>query len=61
MPSGRPPPPSCHRTTRRPSAALVDAWFKRLHLYKRLPGDHKGNRVARFIYKGAGVLDDSVI
>jgi len=40
---------------------LVDAWFKRLYLYKRLPGDHKGNAVARFIYKGAGVLDDSVI
>jgi hypothetical protein len=41
--------------------ALVDGWFKRLRLYKRLPGDHKGNPVARFIFKGAGVLDDSVI
>jgi hypothetical protein len=40
---------------------LLDAWFKRLHLYQRLPGDHKGNPVARFIFKGAGVLDDSVI
>ena len=40
---------------------LVDAWFKRLRMYKRLPGDHKGNPVARFIFKGAGVLDDSVI
>lgn len=40
---------------------LVDAWLKRLHLYKRLPGDHRGNPVARFIFKGAGVLDDSVI
>lgn len=40
---------------------LMDAWFKRLRSYKRLPGDHKGNPVARFIFKGAGVLDDSVI
>ena len=40
---------------------LIDAWFKRLRMYKRLPGDHKGNPVARFIFKGAGVLDDSVI
>jgi hypothetical protein len=40
---------------------LVDAWFTRLRLYQRLPGDHKGNPVARFIFKGAGVLDDSVI
>ena len=40
---------------------LVEAWFKHLRLYKRLPGDHKGNPVARFIYKGAGILDDSVI
>ena len=42
-------------------SALVDAWFKRLRMYKRLPGDHKGNRVARFIFKGAGILDDSVV
>jgi hypothetical protein len=41
--------------------ALIDAWFKRLYMYKRLPGDHKGNAVARFIYKGPGLLDDSVI
>ena len=40
---------------------LLDAWFKRLRLYQRLPGDHKGNPVARFIWKGAGVLDESVI
>ncbi len=40
---------------------LVDAWFERLRLYQRLPGDHKGNPVARFIWKGAGVLDESVI
>jgi hypothetical protein len=40
---------------------LIDAWFKRLRSNKRLPGDHKGNPVARFIFKGAGILDDSVI
>jgi len=40
---------------------LIAAWFRRLRLYQRLPGDHKGNRVARFIFKGAGILDDSVI
>jgi hypothetical protein len=40
---------------------LMEAWFKRLRLYKRLPGDHKGNPVVRFLFKGAGVLDDSVV
>jgi hypothetical protein len=40
---------------------LIDAWFQRLRMYKRLPGDHKGNPVARFIFKGAGILDDSVV
>ncbi|HEY8169353.1 MAG TPA: hypothetical protein VIF84_11620 [Candidatus Limnocylindrales bacterium] len=40
---------------------LIAAWFRRLRLYQRLPGDHKGNPVARFIFKGAGILDDSVI
>ena len=40
---------------------LVDAWFRRLHLYQRLPGDHRGNRVVRFIFKGAGILDESVV
>jgi hypothetical protein len=40
---------------------LLDAWFKRLRLYQRLPGDHRGNPVARFIWKGAGVLDESVV
>jgi hypothetical protein len=40
---------------------LADAWLKRLYLYQRLPGDHKGNPVARLIFKGAGILDDSVV
>ena len=40
---------------------LIDAWFRRLHLYQRLPGDHRGNRVMRFIFKGAGILDESVV
>lgn len=40
---------------------LVAAWFRTLHFNQRLPGDHRGNPVARFIFKGAGILDDSVI
>ncbi len=27
----------------------------------RLPGDHKGNSVVRFFWKGAGILDDEVV
>lgn len=40
---------------------LLDAWFRTLRFNQRLPGDHKGNAVARFIFKGAGIGDDSVI
>jgi hypothetical protein len=38
-----------------------DAWVKRLEFHRRLPGDHPGNRLARLVYKGAGILDDSVV
>jgi hypothetical protein len=27
----------------------------------RLPGDHKGNPIVRFFWKGAGILDDEVV
>ena len=40
---------------------LVEAWLKRLRLHRAIPGDHKGNKVARFIWKGAGILDETVV
>jgi hypothetical protein len=39
----------------------VAAWIERLRHHRRLPGDHAGNPVARFIWKGAGLGDDSVV
>lgn len=39
----------------------VAAWLKVLEFHRRLPGDHKGNAAVRFIWKGAGILDDSII
>ncbi|HEX5465912.1 MAG TPA: hypothetical protein VFW92_04460 [Candidatus Limnocylindrales bacterium] len=41
--------------------AACDAWVKVLEFHRRLPGDHPGNPVVRFAFKGAGILDDSVI
>src|SRR5574340_1378950 len=38
-----------------------DAWVKVLEFHRRLPGDHPGNAVVRFAFKGAGILDDSVV
>ena len=35
---------------------FFDAWFKQLRRHRALPGDHKGNPVVRFFWKGAGVL-----
>ena len=39
----------------------IDAWVRRLTHHRALPGDHKGNAIVRFFWKGAGILDDSVI
>jgi hypothetical protein len=39
----------------------VGAWLKVLESHRRLPGDHKGNAAVRFVWKGAGILDDSII
>jgi hypothetical protein len=39
----------------------VAAWLKVLEFHRRLPGDHKGNAAVRFVWKGAGLLDDSII
>jgi hypothetical protein len=40
---------------------LIDLWVTRLRHHQRLAGDHEGNSVARFIWKGAGIADDSAI
>jgi hypothetical protein len=37
------------------------AWVERLRRHRRLPGDHAGNRAVRFVWKGAGLGDDSVV
>jgi len=42
-------------------AGYVAAWMAVLEFHRRLPGDHKGNAAVRFIWKGAGILDDSVV
>lgn len=41
--------------------APVDAWVERLRRHRRLAGDHRGNAAARFIWKGAGLGDDTVV
>jgi hypothetical protein len=40
---------------------LVVRWMKRLKFHARLPGDHKGNPIVRFFWKGAGIADDNII
>ncbi|MDP8905370.1 MAG: hypothetical protein M3N29_08650 [Chloroflexota bacterium] len=32
-----------------------------LQHHRRLPGDHPGNPIVRFFWKGAGILDDEVV
>ena len=39
----------------------IDAWVERLRHHRRLPGDHEGNRIMRWIWKGAGFGDDTVV
>jgi hypothetical protein len=39
----------------------MGAWVERMRHHRRLPGDHEGNAAARFIWKGAGFGDDTVI
>ena len=40
----------------------VPRWREHLEgLHQRLPGDHKGNSIIRFFWKGAGVGDDKWI
>lgn len=39
-------------------ARIFERWADRLKHHGRLPGDHKGNTLLRFFWKGAGVGDD---
>ena len=39
----------------------VTAWVENLRHHRRLPGDHEGNAAVRFIWKGAGFGDDTVV
>ncbi len=39
----------------------MEAWVERMRHHRRLPGDHKGNSAVRFIWKGAGLGDNSVV
>ena len=45
----------------RASALLFERWNDRLKKHGRLPGDHKGNPIIRFFWKGAGIGDDKWI
>jgi hypothetical protein len=40
---------------------LFERWIDRLQHHRRLPGDHAGNPVVRFFWKGAGIMDDEVV
>lgn len=40
---------------------LFERWAERLKAHGRLPGDHKGNSIIRFFWKGAGIGDDKWI
>ena len=39
----------------------TQAWIERMRRHRRLPGDHAGNKGVRFIWKGAGLGDDTVV
>jgi hypothetical protein len=39
----------------------MEAWIERMRHHRRLPGDHEGNKLVRFIWKGAGFGDDTVV
>jgi len=41
--------------------ALFARWQECLQHHRRLPGDHAGNSVVRFFWKGAGIMDDEVV
>jgi len=41
--------------------ALIQRWGQRLQFHQRLAGDHAGNKLVRFFWKGAGLADDKTI
>ena len=41
--------------------AFFKQWNEALKHHRRLPGDHKGNKLIRFFWKGAGIGDDKWI
>jgi hypothetical protein len=43
------------------AAELFKRWAEKLKFHQRLPGDHKGNSLIRFFWKGAGIGDDKWI
>jgi len=43
------------------AATLFESWLARLAHHRRLAGDHPGNPVVRFFWKGAGILDDEIV
>jgi hypothetical protein len=40
---------------------MFEAWIVQLRRHGRLPGDHRGNSILRFFWKGAGIGDDKWI
>jgi hypothetical protein len=43
------------------AAGVFERWTERFRHHSRLPGDHKGNALIRFFWKGAGFGDDKWI
>ncbi len=41
--------------------SYMSAWIDTMRHHRRLPGDHRGNAAVRFVWKGAGIGDDSVV
>jgi hypothetical protein len=40
---------------------FLQRWRTRYKRHQAIPGDHRGNPVVRFFWKGAGVLDDDIV
>ena len=38
--------------------SYFESWYDELKHHERIPGDHKGNALVRFFWKGAGIGDD---
>ncbi len=43
------------------ASRMLDLWRERLRRHGRLPGDHKGNPIVRFFWKGAGIGDEGIV